>query len=141
MAGDKVNLVLVSPEKLEREQQVDMVVVPGLDGDIGVLPNHAPLLSALRAGTIAIFEAGKVSSRLFIADGFLEINQHGCTILAESTVNLDDADLAALEQVVKNRKDDLDMAGSDDVARNKAMAAHDAAIACLHAATHPAYAA
>ena len=61
MAEEKVEFELVSPERLLMSQAVDMVVVPGEEGDFGVLVQHAPLISAVRPGVIAVHDGGKVT--------------------------------------------------------------------------------
>ena len=86
MATDKVEFELVSPERLLVSEQVDMVVVPGADGDFGVLPRHAPLISTLRPGVIRIFEGRTVKERIFVAGGFAEVTPERCTVLAEEAV-------------------------------------------------------
>ena len=84
--ADKVQLELVTPSKLLLEAETDMVVVPGGDGDFGVLPGHAPLLSTLRPGTMAVYEGDKVSERVFVAGGFAEVDDNRCVVLAEEAV-------------------------------------------------------
>ena len=77
-----VDLEIVSPEKLLLSRPVDMVVMPASEGDIGVLPNHAPMIVLLRGGTITITESGKVTDRLFVSGGFAEITPTRVTVLA-----------------------------------------------------------
>ena len=76
---------LVTPERLYRSDDVYMVVVPGTEGDFGVLEGHAPVMSTLRSNaTLEIYaSAGAVPERLTIAGGFAEINENGLTVLAE----------------------------------------------------------
>ena len=62
--ADKTQFELVSPERLLISKAVDMVVVPGTEGDFGVLPDHAPLISSVRPGVIAVFENGQVTDRI-----------------------------------------------------------------------------
>src|ERR1700712_5852163 len=81
-----VNLEIVSPEKLLLARAVDMVVIPASEGDMGVLPNHAPMIVLLRGGTIAIHEGGKVTERLYVSGGFAEITPERCTVLADEAV-------------------------------------------------------
>lgn len=81
--ADKVQFELVSPERLLKSEPVDMVVVPGADGYFGVLPQHAPFISTLRAGVIDIHDGGKVAERIFVAGGVAEVNETSCTVLAE----------------------------------------------------------
>jgi F-type H+-transporting ATPase subunit epsilon len=76
---------LVTPEKLIRSEDVHMVVVPGADGDFGVLEGHAPMMSTLRDGTISIHaSAGATPEMLTVSGGFAEVSDRGLTILAEA---------------------------------------------------------
>jgi len=79
---------LVSPEKKLASQQVAMVVVPGVEGDFGVLPGHAPMMSTIRPGVIEIYasEGTTPSARYQIEGGFAEVTPEGLTILAEQAV-------------------------------------------------------
>jgi F-type H+-transporting ATPase subunit epsilon len=75
---------LVTPERLLRSGEVHMVVVPGTEGDFGVLAGHAPVMSSIRPGEIAIYASpGAVPERIRIEGGFAEVNERGLTILAE----------------------------------------------------------
>ncbi|HTU54031.1 MAG TPA: ATP synthase F1 subunit epsilon [Acetobacteraceae bacterium] len=78
-----VALEIVSPEKLLLSRPVDMVVVPAEEGDIGVLPGHAPMIVTLRGGFASLYEGGQVTTKLFIAGGFAEITPERCTVLAD----------------------------------------------------------
>ncbi|MBT5809875.1 MAG: ATP synthase F1 subunit epsilon, partial [Rhodospirillaceae bacterium] len=79
--ADTIELELVSPEKLLLSEQVEMVVIPGEDGDFGVLPGHSPVISNIRPGVLSVFENGAVTQRIFIASGFAEVTMERCTIL------------------------------------------------------------
>jgi F-type H+-transporting ATPase subunit epsilon len=107
MAADKVEFELVSPERLLLSQQVDMVVVPGAEGDFGVLPRHAPLISTLRPGIIRVFEGREVKERIFVAGGFAEVTAERCTVLAEEAVPVGDIDAGKLDQELKDLGEDL----------------------------------
>jgi F-type H+-transporting ATPase subunit epsilon len=75
---------LVTPEKLVRSEDVHMVVVPGSEGEFGVLEGHAPFMSTLRNGDIAIYRsAGAEPERIAVQGGFAEVSPVGLTILAE----------------------------------------------------------
>ena len=75
---------LVSPERLVRSGPVHMVVIPGTDGDFGVLAGHAPMMSTIRPGEIAIYaSAGAAPERIHVEGGFAEVSEKGLTILAE----------------------------------------------------------
>jgi F-type H+-transporting ATPase subunit epsilon len=81
----KLHLELVTPEKLIRSADVHMVIVPGAEGDFGVLAGHAPMMSTIRDGELAIYaDANSAPEKLNIRGGFAEVNDKGLTILAES---------------------------------------------------------
>lgn len=83
MAG-QLQFELVTPEKLLRSGPVHMVVVPGTEGDFGVLAGHQPMMSTIRPGEIAIYAtADSQPERMTIEGGFAEVNEKGLTILAE----------------------------------------------------------
>ena len=76
---------LVTPEKLVRSEDVHMVVVPGTEGDFGVLAGHAPVMSTIRDGELAIYRSFPGEpERIPIRGGFAEVNEKGLTVLAES---------------------------------------------------------
>ena len=77
------------------------------DFDFGVLPEHAPLLSLLRPGVISIYEADRVTGRVFVAGGFAEVNPIGCIVLAEHAERLEDISLPSAQLALKNAQEDL----------------------------------
>lgn len=93
--ADKVKFELVSPEKILLSEDVDMVVVPGSEGNFGVLPGHAPLISAVRPGVIEVYESGAVAERIFVVGGFAEVTPRRCTVLADQAVAISSLDRAA----------------------------------------------
>ena len=106
--AEKVSFELVSPERLLASQQVDMVVVPGAEGDFGVLKGHAPLISTVRPGVINVYESrAAVSERIFVAGGFAEVSPERCTVLAEQAVPVTELDRAAVEREVKDAAEDV----------------------------------
>jgi len=75
---------LVTPERLVRSEEVHMVVVPGTEGEFGVLEGHAPLMATIRDGAVAIYKsAGAAPETVAVQGGFAEVNENGLTILAE----------------------------------------------------------
>ncbi len=111
---DRVEFELVSPEKLLASKRVDMVVVPGAEGDFGVLPRHSPLISAIRPGVIQVYEDSQVVDSIFIAGGFAEVMPARCTILAEDAMPVGDINPSEVEQSLKDLRDDLMDAGGDE---------------------------
>jgi len=112
--AETVEFELVSPEKLLLSKAVEMVIVPGAEGDFGVLPRHAPLLSTIRPGIISVYEAGQVTERIFVAGGFAEVTGERCTVLAEEALPVGDIDRAAVERDLSDIRDDLLDAKDDD---------------------------
>ena len=115
---EKVEFELVSPARLLISEPVDMVMVPGAEGNFGVLPGHAPFISAVRADVIEVYEGREVRERIFVAGGFAEATPERCTVLAEEAVpvaELDraaiDADVRRLEEEVRDAADDHERAG------------------------------
>lgn len=95
--ADTVEFELVSPEQLLLSGPVEMVVVPGSEGDFGVLPGHAPIISTVRTGVISTYENGAVDRRIFVAGGFAEVTGLRCTVLAEEAIALDEIDRTVAE--------------------------------------------
>ena len=83
-------LELVSPEKLILSRPVEMAVIPAAEGEMGVLPGHAPMIVALRGGVITVREGGQTTDRLFIGGGFAEITPERCTVLADEATPVAD---------------------------------------------------
>ena len=110
--ADKLSFALVSPERELFHGDVDQVVVPGAEGEFGVLPDHAPVMSVIKPGALRIFNDG-AERRVFVNGGFADVTPEGLTVLAEEAVDLADLDAAKLEQDFKNAQDDLRDANSD----------------------------
>ena len=81
--AERLKFDLVSPEKLVLSAEVDMVEVPGAEGDFGVLPNHSPVMAMLRAGTLTVENDG-TSQSFEIDGGFVDVTPEGVTVLAET---------------------------------------------------------
>jgi F-type H+-transporting ATPase subunit epsilon len=117
--ADKVQFELVSPERLLVSREVEMVVVPGSEGDFGVLRDHAPLISTVRPGVIDIYDDGTtISDRIFVSGGFAEVTGERCTVLAEEAVPLKDIDRPAVQKDLETRQGEL-AAAADDPTREK----------------------
>ena len=117
--AEELSFELVSPEKLLLAEKVDMVVVPGAEGDFGVLVGHAPLISSLRPGVIDTYNGGKVADRIFVAGGFAEVTGERCTVLAEEAIPVKDIDSANAEERLKVAKEAISGADNDTL-RNAA---------------------
>jgi F-type H+-transporting ATPase subunit epsilon len=100
MAG-RIGFELVSPEKLLLSEDVEMVVVPGGEGNFGVLPGHALFISTVRPGVIDVYEGNRVSERIFVSGGFAEVTPERCTVLADEAMPLSSLDPAQIQESLK----------------------------------------
>ena len=101
--ADKLQFELVSPEKLLLSEPVAMVVVPGGEGNFGVLPGHSLLISTVRPGVIDVYadEPNRVSERIFVSGGFAEVTPERCTVLADEAMPISSLDRGDLDQQQK----------------------------------------
>jgi len=129
--ADTLNFSLVSPERELFSGAVKQVDAPGVEGEFGVLPNHAPFMTVLKPGVVRIHEASGVTP-VFVRGGFADVTPAGLTILAEEAVRLSDVDVAALETEIARVKSDATDPG--DEVRKKAAAARLAYLEALKAA-------
>jgi F-type H+-transporting ATPase subunit epsilon len=95
--ADRVQFELVTPERLLISTEVEMVVVPGSEGNFGVLAGHAPLISTIRPGTVDIYEGRTVTERIFVVGGIAEVTPTRCTVLADEAMAPDSLDRNALD--------------------------------------------
>lgn len=117
--ADTLKFELVSPEKLLMSEDVQQVNIPGSEGEMGILANHAPVLSTLRPGVVDVTTTDGKHDRIFVRGGFAEVNPQGLTVLAEQAIHMDDLDTAALDQQIQNAQEDVADA-KDDTKRQKA---------------------
>ena len=135
MAGT-LQFDLVSPERLILSEPVEMVIVPGVEGDFGALPEHSNLISLIRPGVLYVYRDGKQSERIFIGGGFAEVTGSGCTVLAEEAMPVAEIDRGKAEQAVTDAREDVEDA-KDDIQRATAQATLKVAEARLAAAVEP----
>lgn len=110
---------LVSPERKLISGAAKMVVIPGEEGDFGVLPGHSALVATIRPGVVEITMAdGSAPQRIFIAGGFADVSPVNCTVLAEEAVNVNDLNQADLEQTIRNLTEDMTLA-RDDIEKSR----------------------
>lgn len=136
--ADKIGFDVVSPERLLLSEDVDMVVIPAEEGDMGVMAGHAPVIANVRPGTIAVFSGNSVQTRYFVAGGFLEVTGERCTVLAEQATLIEDIDISATQSQIKDLSEDVSHA-KDEREKEAAEAALALARAKLQAAESPAY--
>jgi F-type H+-transporting ATPase subunit epsilon len=143
MADGKMNFELVAPERVLARDDVDMVVIPGAEGDFGVLPEHAPLLSLLRPGVIAVYDGDRVSRRVFVAGGFAEVNPASCIVLAEQAEPVEEISLDQARQRLKDAQEDLgdvkDPSESERERLERAVAVAEARVQAVEGGGAPAH--
>ena len=113
MADGKIHLDLVSPERLLLSEDVTMVTVPGADGYFGVLPGHAPVMSALRPGVIEINGGDEGDMNIFIRGGFAEVTPTNVSVLAEEAIPFPEFTIDMLDQRIKDAEEELAAAQTD----------------------------
>lgn len=111
--AEKLHFALVSPERELFNGRVDHVVVPGSEGEFGVMPNHAPVMSVIKPGALKVIDEG-AERRIFVNGGFADVTPEGLTVLAEDAVDLAEVDPAMVEQDLKNAQEDLRDAASEE---------------------------
>ncbi len=111
-----MQLEIVTAERLVYSDQVNGVVAPGVEGELGILPHHAPLLTTLQAGELRIMKEGQPDNYMAISSGFLEVMANQVVVLADTAERADEIDEArALEAVqraqeqVEHRAADIDL--------------------------------
>ncbi len=98
------NFELISPEKKVFEGKVEMVVIPGVEGDFGVMYNHTPIISFLRPGVLEIHNNNNNISRIFVSNGFVEVTSDNCTVIAENIKSVEEIDIEECEKTLSNLK-------------------------------------
>ena len=114
--ADKMTFELVSPERKLASGEAEMVVIPGMEGDLGALPGHAPFLTTLRPGLVTVTDGGS-TTEYFVTGGFAEISPDGAAVLAEEAVERSkltrefiDAKIEAAESALEHASDETRMA-------------------------------
>ena len=97
-----ISFDLVSPENLIFNDDVGTIIVPGKDGDLGVLPGHSQVMSSLRPGRVMVYSEDKnLVKSFFVSGGFAEINPEKCIVLAESVVELNSLEKSSIEKEIE----------------------------------------
>ncbi len=109
---DTIHFELVSPEAKLVSEPVRMAVIPGEEGEFGVLAGHSSLVASLQPGVVELYtdDQNTPSRKIFIAGGFADVSPAGCMVLAEEAINVDDLVSGELEQTIANLNQDMGMA-------------------------------
>ena len=98
-----LKLEIVTPEAKIYSEDVDMVTLPGTEGDLGVYPNHVPLLTTLRPGELRVLKDGR-ETFLAVGEGFVEIKADAVSVLTDMALESEKIDAAAAEAAVERAK-------------------------------------
>ena len=110
--GSSIAIEIVTPERLVKQTQADSIVVPAVDGELGILPNHAPLLAQLQPGAIRLSHQGEVE--LFaVSGGFIEVDKNKVSIFAETAEIAHEIDEERAHQAAERAKVQIQAATSD----------------------------
>ena len=97
-----ISFDLVSPVKLLFNDEVGMVIVPGKDGDLGILPGHSKVLSSLRPGRVMVYGEDKnLLKSFFVTGGFVEVNPEKCIVLAEGVDEMNSLEKSTIEKEIQ----------------------------------------
>ena len=80
-------LEIISPNEIVFEKEVDLVIFPGSEGDIGILKDHMPFLTSLRVGIVYIYLEKKIIETFLVTGGIVEVSQNRCSLLTEEVIN------------------------------------------------------
>jgi len=111
---------LVSPEKLLVSRAVEMAIIPAAEGEMGVLPGHAPMIVALRGGVISVKENGQTTDRLFVNGGFAEVTPERCTVLADEATPLAQLSRATAESRIREAEEAYAASAAESPERREA---------------------
>jgi F-type H+-transporting ATPase subunit epsilon len=116
----KLNLEIITAERVVYSEDVDVVVAPGIEGELGLLPQHAPLMTMLNPGELRVRQDGEEYS-VFVSGGFLEVLADKVTVLADTAERAEEIDIARAEEAKARAQQRMDMPSTEvDYARLQA---------------------
>lgn len=118
----KLQFEIVTAERVVHSDEVDLLVVPGIDGEMAILPSHAPLMTMLQPGELIVRKGGDESS-IFVSGGFFELMNDKVTILADSAERVEEIDVARAEEAMKRAEEKMGLRTQADVDAARAEAA------------------
>ena len=125
--ANTLKLEIVTPEEKVYSEDVEMVTLPGVEGELGVYPNHVPLMTQIIAGEVSVRKNGQ-PYYLAVGEGFVEITGESVSILTDMAIGADKIDLAAAEEARKRAESRLaEKLGDEEVAATNAALAHSLA--------------
>lgn len=111
-----VQVEIISPEKRLFQKEVEMAVLPGEEGDIAAMPDHAPIMLLLRGGIVSLYENGVVTERFFVSGGFADITADRCTILADEALTINEIVVSEAQTRLETLEVELTNVAAEDIA-------------------------
>ena len=99
------NLQIISPDESIFDEEIEMVIIPGTEGDIGVLSNHMPLITSLRLGNIYIYKNKKIIKKFLVNGGIIEVLENRCTLLTEDISDSESEIIDNDDELSKRKKE------------------------------------
>lgn len=131
MAAMTVHLDVVSAEEMIFSGRVESLQVTGSEGELGVMPGHAPLLTALKPGMVRLVKQLGGEEIIYIAGGTLEVQPHNVTVLADTAIRASELDEQAAEQAKREAQEQMDKAQSGELDYQQAAVQLEEALAQL----------
>lgn len=135
----KLKLDVVTPEQILLSQEVEQVVVPGAAGEFGVLVQHAPTISNLKAGVIRVFEGSSITKKILVSGGVVEVTPERCAVLATEAYDFASIDKETLEKrlaAIKKIHDQAKDENEKGLAEKEVHIAQDIVNAFIHELDH-----
>ncbi len=101
------NLEIISPSKVFMNDEVELVIFPGKEGDLGILSNHMPIITTLRLGLIFIYKNKKIFKKYLVNGGILEMSNNKCTLLTEDISSTDEKDFSGDDEQTASKKSEI----------------------------------
>jgi F-type H+-transporting ATPase subunit epsilon len=111
---EKLTVNLLTPDTVVLQKEAEMILVPGDDGEIGILPEHIALVTRLKPGVVKIYNAGKVEDKIFISGGFAKVHQNQLNILVESYNNIEDLNAELTQKEISHFEEELMTSENED---------------------------
>ena len=101
-------LEIISPNEIVFEKEIDLVILPGSEGDLGILKDHMPFLTSLRVGIVYIYLEKKIIETFLVTGGIVEVSQNRCSLLTEEIINTNSVSSANMNEESLN-KDEINL--------------------------------
>jgi len=116
----KLNFEIITAERVVYSDEVDVVIAPSVDGQVAILPQHAPLMAMIEPGELIVRKDGEEHD-VFVSGGFLEVHNNKVTVLADTAERAEEIDLGRAEQARRRAEERIAMPREDHARAQAAM--------------------